>query len=58
MSLADKQDSYRIALRQINTQMRGLNPITSSYKKLAERKAKVLHELEQMGAKRTDQTKL
>ena len=53
MSLADKAARVRLELKAVEQEMRGLSPKTSSYKKLAEKKAAILYELEQLGAQRT-----
>lgn len=58
MSLSDKAHAHRIALRELEREMRGINPVTSTYKNLEEKKKKLLFELEQLGAKRTDQAKI
>jgi hypothetical protein len=56
MSVADKQRALRLALLDVQKDMRGISPKTSSYKLLEEKRKKILAELEQIGAKRTNQT--
>lgn len=53
MSLSDQQHRLRLDLRGCDSDMRGLNPNTSLYKKLAEKRKKIILELEQLGAERT-----